>query len=53
MTTQPHIEALQQADTPFFNALLDRDIPALETLLAAGYERHAEAGTLQGRMAPE
>ncbi len=31
---QSHPEALQRADAAFFEALLDRDLPALETLLA-------------------
>jgi ketosteroid isomerase-like protein len=34
VTTQPDIEALRCADLGFFDALLDRDIPALETTLA-------------------
>jgi ketosteroid isomerase-like protein len=34
VTTQPDIEALRRADLGFFDALLDRDIPALETTLA-------------------
>jgi ketosteroid isomerase-like protein len=34
VTTQPQIEAVQRADAAFFKALIDGDIPALETLLA-------------------
>ena len=34
MTTQQQIEGVQRADAAFFAALLDRDIPALETMLA-------------------
>jgi ketosteroid isomerase-like protein len=34
VTTQPDIEALRCADLDFFDALLDRDIPALKALLA-------------------
>ena len=34
VTTQADIEALRRADLGFFDALLDRDISALETLLA-------------------
>ncbi len=34
MTTQPETEALQGADSAFFEALLDRDVPALEEILA-------------------
>jgi ketosteroid isomerase-like protein len=34
MTARPGIEAVRRADLGFFGALLDRDIPALESLLA-------------------
>ena len=34
MTSEAQIEAMQDADAAFFEALLNRDIPALETLLA-------------------
>ena len=34
MTAQPDIEAVRRADLNFFDALLDRDIRALEALLA-------------------
>ncbi len=34
MTTQPDVNGLVPADLAFFRGLLDRDIPALEALLA-------------------
>jgi ketosteroid isomerase-like protein len=61
MTTQADIQALQRTDLDFFRALLDRDIPALETLLAeeflivdvaSGSVNHREAflDAINGRM---
>ena len=39
MTTEADIEALRRADAAFFQALIDRDISALETPLAEDSRR--------------
>ena len=51
-TDRPQTEAMQHADAAFFKALLDRDLPALEALLAEDFLIiDVAAGSLHGRPA--
>jgi ketosteroid isomerase-like protein len=50
--THSHDGAIQRADSAFFEALVDRDIPALETLLATEFLIvDVASGTVQSRAA--